>query len=1149
MGILIGGLLIPIGGVGGVRVGGVGGSISASLGAQAFLRRRDTVSDTEGVLAYFGDVAEGEEAIAGLGPVGNEWSVRSRERDPGLSAIAGVPDGTTYTSRAFLSSDLNQTDFVLRGFDPAITSARWGGTLATRQSAGEGTVVAGEILFYYWEQAQTSGARTIYAISTDADYLFNSVILWQGYTNNNYRGFLREHVKWVHDVTFDNNLAGEGRFANDAAALAYIVENKAYFRGVLTDVIVLGATTLELAYFRTSDDTVRIGTVTFGADGVDAIPGEPTEALAVILHEDDQIIELRYASEATALTPVTRADNVGEVLAAFNLLNNRGLYALAAGSAANAAAFERDAGLLLPDPTGLVSTFLPRRNGMDAEGVDVWLTPGSDYLDANSPIAAGMTLRVYSDADSVTSPPLVSFTNIQQTITFQFELHYNAATATVAQVVAAFNAHSAFGLHASVAEGTVGGALFQRPMPWSEDFFLSDFAPDAWEEDFGGGEDIELESAFYALGPPQSVFTGNTEAAAEAARNTYTAANPGWKAAYQADQRLFVLVRWGSGGEEKATVLSEDGTTWREIAFAFVGRQGIPGTPGTPGGGAIEDTGLVIDLRSAVITANEFMSTGLMLGTRGNTPIVLYQLEANTLALLWFFTEDLYDLPTASDGDTADVSATGRNALTLPESAGSSLSGTVRGGLTDAGELLIAFTSDDADTYVRFWRYIPSALQAGGGLSPADRAELTRLSGVETDATQDQSAAEIAILLDGLIGNTEWRTRLSGADLVAAVDSAVGNALWRTAHTVQHTAQQIINLLDAALGGDSWRTGVGGGGGGITTGDATDAAGALLATLSQFTYNEADDTLTYTPSPPHLQLVRTPDSAIISGANVVGGPFGAAAVIPVAGPAGLGVMSVAQASKLAGIAPAANRLIPYKIGNIYRAFAAGADVVKPGNTEGTVTIAGITVAPVGWRLTRPETTAALPHVYDCHVYGYETNGVFGVQYGTPNRTDRYIAPGGTGIDVATANGLIQDALAAAVMGNTETGIVVTYNDDGTIDFVVTGGGTPTPVTDDIYFGTSANDFASSGELTIPGVNGSGVIPAYAGHRHHLIARLATEGDITSVLYSDDPTMDNAIGAYIKFGNTLVPPGETEPFTVWITEQALLQAADVTITVS
>ena len=100
----------------------------------------------------------------------------------------------------------------------------------------EGTVVAGEILFYYWERNCIYNfwcPNNLRAISTDADYLFNSFILWQGYTNNNYRGFLREHVKWVHDVTFDNNLTNEGRFANDAAALAYIVENKAYFQGRL----------------------------------------------------------------------------------------------------------------------------------------------------------------------------------------------------------------------------------------------------------------------------------------------------------------------------------------------------------------------------------------------------------------------------------------------------------------------------------------------------------------------------------------------------------------------------------------------------------------------------------------------------------------------------------------------------------------------------------------------------------------------------------------------------------------------------------------------------------------------------------------------------------------------------------------------------
>ena len=98
----------------------------------------------------------------------------------------------------------------------------------------------------------------------------------------------------------------------------------------------------------------------------------------------------------------------------------------------------------------------------------------------------------------------------------------------------------------------------------------------------------------------------------------------------------------------------------------------------------------------------------------------------------------------------------------------------------------------------------------------------------------------------------------------------------------------------------------------------------------------------------------------------------------------------AEKTKLAGIAAGANLLIPYKIGNIYRAFADGDAVTKPTNTEGTVTVAGITVAPAGWQLTRPEATAALPNIYDCHVYGYSTNGVFSWQFGTPNRTDRYI---------------------------------------------------------------------------------------------------------------------------------------------------------------
>ena len=95
----------------------------------------------------------------------------------------------------------------------------------------------------------------------------------------------------------------------------------------------------------------------------------------------------------------------------------------------------------------------------------------------------------------------------------------------------------------------------------------------------------------------------------------------------------------------------------------------------------------------------------------------------------------------------------------------------------------------------------------------------------------------------------------------------------------------------------------------------------------------------------------------------------------------------------------ANLVTPYKLGNIYRASAAGVIPDKPGNAEGVATAAGITGAPAGWQLARPEATAALPNVYDCHVYGYQINAVFGWQFGTPNRTDRYIAPGGGSFDL------------------------------------------------------------------------------------------------------------------------------------------------------
>ena len=120
--------------------------------------------------------------------------------------------------------------------------------------------------------------------------------------------------------------------------------------------------------------------------------------------------------------------------------------------------------------------------------------------------------------------------------------------------------------------------------------------------------------------------------------------------------------------------------------------------------------------------------------------------------------------------------------------------------------------------------------------------------------------------------------------------------------------------------------------------------------------------------------------------------------------------------------------------------------------------------------------------------------------------------------------------------------------NGVLTITIAGGGGGM-VTDDIYFGTSADATPLGSELTIAAVNGVGTIAAYAGSMHHLIARLATEADIASVLYSDDQSNTNQIGAFAKFASTVVPTGETEAFNAWVSNQALAQAADVTLTVS
>ena len=91
--------------------------------------------------------------------------------------------------------------------------------------------------------------------------------------------------------------------------------------------------------------------------------------------------------------------------------------------------------------------------------------------------------------------------------------------------------------------------------------------------------------------------------------------------------------------------------------------------------------------------------------------------------------------------------------------------------------------------------------------------------------------------------------------------------------------------------------------------------------------------------------------------------------------------------------------------------------------------------------------------------------------------------------------------------------------------VPAGGGPPVPTMyPTLRFGTSDDATPEAGELTIDGAMGQGVIAAYAGNMRLLIARLASEGDIATVKFSNDLSQTNQMGAFTKHGSTVVPMG-------------------------
>ena len=100
----------------------------------------------------------------------------------------------------------------------------------------------------------------------------------------------------------------------------------------------------------------------------------------------------------------------------------------------------------------------------------------------------------------------------------------------------------------------------------------------------------------------------------------------------------------------------------------------------------------------------------------------------------------------------------------------------------------------------------------------------------------------------------------------------------------------------------------------------------------------------------------------------------------------------------------------------------------------------------------------------------------------------------------------------------------------------------------VVLGISDDGIPQGPELLYPAVDGVVILPSYAGHKRQLIARLASESDISSVIYSDAGGL-NQIGAFSKYAGQVIPPGETEVYNVWVSNQSLSHSINTQVTVT
>ena len=93
---------------------------------------------------------------------------------------------------------------------------------------------------------------------------------------------------------------------------------------------------------------------------------------------------------------------------------------------------------------------------------------------------------------------------------------------------------------------------------------------------FGGGGG----GSGLTLGPPTNSFNAATEALAEAARDTYAAANAAWLAQYDAEPTFTIEISWPVNNPTDTKYQSRRGGAWADVTGLIRGETGAKGAGG-----------------------------------------------------------------------------------------------------------------------------------------------------------------------------------------------------------------------------------------------------------------------------------------------------------------------------------------------------------------------------------------------------------------------------------------------------------------------------------------------------------------------------------------------------------------------------------------